>query len=218
MLVSKVNNIYIILYAINGNLLMETEYLNILTKLSTHFGAAPSLIWDPHNNSPAAGCAYFAADETKRPWGTLATFGMSLMPMIMDHRAEVFDTRRTGVIAYVNKDEISLDDIANWMRWAGVFPFVQEPPTCLGMGHTIRMGNLFDHSSLTTLFMLKPIVNVDQKPIFVVENEEVSFLWLTFLTDAEYSMKKEQGVNSILDLFETHNHPLTLDRSRKSYV
>jgi hypothetical protein len=46
----------------------------------------------------------------------------------------------------------------------------------------------------------------------------VGFLWLTFITDAEYALKKEHGVNAVLDLFGEHDHPVALDRSRKSYV
>src|SRR6478672_11589539 len=108
---------------------MKSEYTNILKQLTEHLGAIPSLVWDLHDKAPAAGCAYFAADKTGRPWGTLTTFGMSLMPMAMDDWAEDTDTQRAEIIAYVKEDERHLDDIANWMRWAGIFPFLQEPLT-----------------------------------------------------------------------------------------
>jgi len=52
----------------------------------------------------------------------------------------------------------------------------------------------------------------------MVDDEDVSFIWLTFLSDAEYALKKQKGVNAILDLFSAHKHPVVLDRSRKSYV
>jgi hypothetical protein len=122
------------------------------------------------------------------------------------------------MIAYVNENETQLDDIASWLGWAGCFPFLQEPPTFLGWGHTIHMGNVFENSDLTTLLTLTSIVSADNEPVFQVENEDVGFLWLTFLTDAEYAYKKEHGVNAILDLFGENNHPVALDRNRKSYV
>jgi hypothetical protein len=197
---------------------MSPNHINILKQLSSHFGAMPSLLWDPNEDGPAVGCAFFSAEKTGRPWGTLATFGMSLNPMVMDERAEDTDTRRAEMIAYVNEDETQLDDIANLLRYTGSFPFMQEPPTFLGWGHTIHMSDLFTDSSLTTPLILTSIVTADNEPVFQVENEDVGFLWLTFLTDAEYALKKTKGVNAILDLFTEHEHPVTLDRSRKSYV
>jgi hypothetical protein len=197
---------------------MKPHHTNILKKLTSHFGAAPSLLWDPGEEGPEVGCAYFPAEKTGRPWGTLCTYGMSLMPMVMDERAEDTDTKRAEIIAYVKEDETKLDDLANWMCWAGAFPFLQEPPTFLGWGHTIHMGEVFPNSSLTTLFTLTSIVIADNEPVFRIDNDDVAFLWLTFLTDAEYALKEEHGVNAVLDLFAEFKHPVTLDRSRKSYV
>jgi hypothetical protein len=208
-----------ILFFIQTNISMKTPaHTNILRELTSHFGAAPSLLWDPSDEAPQVGCAYFSAEKTGRPWGTLATFGMSLSPMTMDERAEDTDTPRAEMIAYVDENETYFDDIANWLCWAGCFPFLQEPQTFLGWGHTIHMGNVFEGSALTTLLTLTSIVKADTEPVFKVENEEVGFIWLTFLTDAEYALKKQSGVNAILDLFGEHRHPVALDRSRKSYV
>jgi hypothetical protein len=197
---------------------LSPDHINILKELKNHFGAGPSLLWDPNEEGPQVGCAYFSAEKTGRPWGTLATFGMSLTPMVMDDRAEDTDTKRAEMIAYVKEDETELDDIANWLRWAGSFPFLQEPPTFLGWGHTIHMGNVFDNSSLTTLLTLTSIVKTDNEPVFQIENDDVAFIWVTFLTDAEYAFKKEKGVNELLGLFDEHKHSVALDRARKSYV
>jgi hypothetical protein len=197
---------------------MSPDLLNILKKLTVHFGAGPALLWDPNEEGPQVGCAYFPAEKTGRPWGTLATFGMSLQPMVLDDRVEDTDTKRAEIIAYVNEDEEELDDLANWMRWTGAFPFLQEPPTFLGWGHTIHMGDVFADSELTTLLTLTTIVIADQGTIFQVEEDDVAFIWLTFLTDGEYKYKKERGVNDVLDLFGEHKHPVTLDRAHKSYI
>jgi hypothetical protein len=199
---------------------MKTEaHTNILKALTRHFGAAPTLLWDPNDEAPQVGCAYFSAEKTGRPWGTLATFGMSLTPMVMDDRAEDSDTPRAEMIAYVNEHETQPDDLANWLCWAACLPFLQEPKTFLGWGHTIHMDDgVFKDSELTTLLTLTSIVTADNEPAFQVEGEDVGFLWLTFITDAEYALKKEHGVNAVLDLFGEHDHPVALDRSRKSYV
>lgn len=199
---------------------MKTEaHINILRALTSHFGTTPQLLWDPSDEAPQVGCAYFSAEKTGRPWGTLATFGMSINPMVMDDRAEDTDTPRAEIIAYVDADETQLDDIANWLCWVGSLPFLQEPQTFLGWGHTIHMDKpLFKDSELTTPLTLTSIVKADNEPVFQVEGEDVGFLWLTFLTDAEYALKKGQGVNAVLDLFTEYNHPVALDRSRKSYI
>ena len=199
---------------------MKTEaHTNILKALSKHFGAAPTLLWDPNEEAPQVGCAYFSAAKTGRPWGTLTTFGMSINPMVMDDRAADTDTRRTEIIAYVDAEETELDDIANWLCWVGCLPFLQDPQTFLGWGHTIHMDKpLFKDSELTTPLTLTSIVKADNEPVFQLEGEDVGFLWLTFLTEAEYALKKEQGVNAVLDLFDENEHPVTLDRLRKSYV
>lgn len=199
---------------------MKTEaHIAILKALSSHFGAAPTLLWDPSDEAPQVGCAYYSAEKTGRPWGTLATFGMSIDPMVMDDRAEDSDTRRAEMITYVDADETELDDIANWLCWVGSLPFLQEPQTFLGWGHTIHMDKpMFKDSELTTPLTLTSIVKADNQPVFQVEGEDVGFLWLTFLTDAEYALKKEQGVNAVLDLFSEYNHPVALDRSRLSYI
>jgi hypothetical protein len=199
---------------------MKTQaHITILKALCSHFGAAPTLLWDPSDEAPQVGCAYYSAEKTGRPWGTLATFGMSINPMVMDERATDTDTRRAEIIAYVDADETQPDDIANWLCWVGCLPFLQEPQTFLGWGHTIHMDQpLFKDSELTTPLTLTSIVKADNEPVFQVEGEDVGFLWLTFLTNAEYALKKEQGVNAVLDLFSEYNHPVALDRSRLSYV
>lgn len=58
----------------------------------------------------------------------------------------------------------------------------------------------------------------DKGKIFEVEGEPVSLLWLTFLTDAEYALKKARGENAVLDMFGENRHPVELSRSRRSYV
>jgi len=197
---------------------MTEPHYNILRHLTNHFGAMPSLFWDPYEEDPQVGCAYYSAEKTGRPWGTLCSFGMSLTPMTLDDQAEDTDTKRAEIIVYVKEDETDLNDIANKVRWAGAFPFLQEPQSFLGWGHTIHMHDLFKNSELTTLLTLSSIVIEDSEPAFEIEGDEVGFIWLTFLTDAEYALKKEKGVNAILDLFGEHDHPVTFDRFRKSYV
>src|SRR3954471_22609058 len=104
---------------------MTEQHLNVLKQLTSHFGATPTLLWDPNEEDPQVGCAYFSAEKTGRPWGTLCSVGMSLTPMVLDDRAEDTDTKRAEIVTYVNEAETELDDIANLVRWAAAFPFLQ---------------------------------------------------------------------------------------------
>lgn len=191
----------------------------VLNELSRHFGAPPERIWNDDQGGPRVSCAWFPAARTGRPWSTLATFGMSRARMVMDARVTDTDTPRTELVAYVDANEPPPDDLAGWLRWIGRFPFEQQPPTFLGWGHTIPMGRpIFPGSELTTVLTMIPIVRPDKGTIFRVGDDPVSLLWTTFLTDAEYALKKTRGENAILDLFSANRHPIALARHRPSYV
>jgi len=105
---------------------MSPNHTNILKQLTKHFGDAPSLLWEPGEEAPSVGCAYFSAEKTGRPWGTLVTFGMSLQPMVMDERAEDTDTPRAEMIAYVKEDETQLDDVPTGYVGPGPFLFCRN--------------------------------------------------------------------------------------------
>jgi hypothetical protein len=106
------------------------------------------------------------------------------------------------------------------MAWAAAFPRGQQPPSFLGWGHTIRMEKLFDGSALTTLFFLNPPPRPDQGSVFSLEGDDVALLWLTFLSDAEHRITKQQGKgpNAVLDLFQANAHPVEFTPKRRSYV
>lgn len=183
--------------------------------LTNHFGAKPTKVF-PGKDGVSVG--FFSADSTGRPAGTLSTMGMSAKPMTMDSRAVDSDTKRAELVCYSDPQDTALDDLVRWMLYAAKFPFIQDKPTFLGWGHTVRMGKLFEGSPLTTLITFEPIVRPDKGTIFTRDGDDVSFLWLTFLTDAEYELKKSKGENAILDMFQENDHPLEFTPQRKSYV
>jgi hypothetical protein len=57
-------------------------------------------------------------------------------------------------------------------------------------------------------------------PIFSIEDDDVSRLWLTFFTDAEHAVTKQRGKvpNAVLDLFQENGHPIELTTKRKGYA
>jgi hypothetical protein len=191
----------------------------VLRELSRHFEAEPCRVWDDPVGELRISCAWFSARDTGRPWGTLVTYGMSRQRMTLDSRATDSDTARVELVSYTDADEPAPDDIAAVMRQVARIPFDQEPQVFLGWGHTVPMLQpVFAGCALTTALTLVPIVRPDKGEIFHVGEDPVSLLWLTFLTDAEYALKKAHGENAVLDLFSEHQHPVALDRGRASYV
>lgn len=186
----------------------------ILDALTKHFEAKPSKLWKPSGDS--VGVARFSAKDTGRPWDTLSTYGMSLNRMTLDDRAVETDTARSEVVLYAAEGS-KVDDAVRWLSWAGSFPFLQDEPTFIGWGHTVRMGPVVEGSELTTLFFLNPLVRPDKGTIFSIGDDAVSLLWLTFLSDAEHVVSKEDGPNAVLDLFGENDHPIEFDFSRTSY-
>lgn len=198
---------------------IDDHAAHVLRELARHMDGAPTRLFRSAPGAYPVGCAYFAPEATGRPFGTLATFGMSRSCMTMDARATDTDLPRTELVAYVDEGEPLLDALAAHLLYVASYPFVVSPPTFLGWGHTIPFGEpLFPGSLLTTVLTLIPLVRVDKGEIFRVEDDPVSLTWTTFLTDAEYALKKARGENAILDLFAEHRHPLTLAAGRRSYV
>lgn len=192
------------------------DHATILASLAHHFGGDASQRWAPSGGD--AGCACFPADRTGRPVTTLCTYGASLAPMPLDDRAVDTDTARVELVAYLAPTEPVPADLVRWMRYAAAFPHLQAPPTYVGWGHTVHLGPLFPESALSTLLFLTPIVRPDKGTIFSIGGDPVSFLWLTFLTDAEHAACRARGPNHVLDLFQQHRHPLVFTPSRSSYV
>jgi hypothetical protein len=108
------------------------------------------------------------------------------------------------------------------MHWLAHFPHDQK--TWIGAFHTIPNGNppapLWGSPNLDTLFLLPPIVKIDQnlQEELVLDGEGVNFLWIVPLTTPECNLKLAKGSSAILDLFQKNRHPHVFDPNRKSYV
>jgi hypothetical protein len=51
-----------------------------------------------------------------------------------------------------------------------------------------------------------------------IEDVQVEFLWVVPITQAELDLKNAEGMDALLDLFETNRHPWLFDPGRRSYV
>ncbi len=164
----------------------------------------------------------FSRDDDSEDLGyALLTNGMSDRPMHLDAKAEQARAEgkvkaRAELLWYVR----DLDDgVLHNLRWLADFPFIDK--TWLGPGHTIPMPEpVFPGSALTTFFFLRPILSLHRElaAALTVEKEPVELLVVHLLTPEELAVKRQQGADAILDLFDANAYPLLFDPDRKSYA
>ena len=163
----------------------------------------------------------FSPGDDEDPGYVLFTNGMSDRRMHVDEEAA--DALAAGEIKaraelawYVRDlDESYVDSLA----WLAEFPFIDH--TWLGFGHTVIMPfPIVPGSELVAYLVLVPIVRAHQKLFsrLRVDGDPVELLVVHLLTRPEYDLKREKGVNAILDLFDEHSYPLVLDPERASMV
>ncbi len=160
---------------------------------------------------------YIHPPTDKRPFYTLASGGMSDLPMQIPPHVDRSYARRE-IILYCETPE---EDYINMVRYFARFPFRYS--TWLGHGHTIPNGDppapIFEDSAMVAVILLATIVHPDNQLATYVtfEGDPVEFLWPVPITQAEVSYKLEHGTNSLLDKFDQYNHPIVLRRTRQSY-
>jgi hypothetical protein len=151
------------------------------------------------------------------PVCTLVTSGMS--DLAMNVPAKTGAPPRVEIIFYCKEPKPEYIDT---MRWLAHFPHDQK--SWIGAFHTIPNGNppapLWGSPNLDTLFLLPPIVKIDQnlQEELILDGDGVQFLWMVPLTTAECNLKLAKGSDAILDLFQKNRHPHVFDPNRKSYV
>jgi len=88
-------------------------------------------------------------------------------------------------------------------------------------GHTIPNAEpFFTDSELSVALLLASVVQWDARlpELLRLEVQPVQLLWVQPITARELSVKREQGLDALLDLFEQHGLPYVLDERRPSLV
>ena len=164
---------------------------------------------------------FSAAEDEEDAGFVLFTNGMSDRRMQLDAEAAsaVADgsvKQRAELVWYVRDlAETYIDSLF----WLAEFPFIDA--TWLGWGHTVIMPTpIVKGSALTAFFLLTPIIgrHTQLAEKLRVAGDPVELLVVHLLTAQEYSLKKKEGANAILDLFDANHYPLVLDPDRESYV
>ena len=160
----------------------------------------------------------FPANQNGRNFCTLATGGMSNLPMERPrNQSEV--TRRVELIFYCSEPK---PEYLETLRFLARFP--HDYKTSVAAGDTIPNGNppapIWGISSLDTILFMPTIVKRDQTlpQQLNFAGDPVEFLWVVPLTTSEGECKLLKGYNAIIDLFQQNKHPVIFDPTRKSYV
>ena len=186
-----------------------------------HFGCEASEIkvnkyWDDENPEiPPVSVSIYKKLDTGLSYDVLISSGMSWNPMNFgnNYKGEKWSTE---LIQYVS--DVTDDDI-NWLLWLSTLPFFDN--FALGYGHTVSYSEpLYKGSNLSNFLFLNTLLKNDQElfEAFEASPYPVDLLWVVPITSPEYEEKVKNGLDPILDLFESNKHPIILDRTRTCYI
>jgi hypothetical protein len=155
---------------------------------------------------------------------TWVSFGMSDVAMQNDDELPL----RRELIFYAPTG----GNFAVPLRAIASYPFENE--TYLEHGHSIQtFGTLFlpggaeallaeepPPIELPHLVLLSPLLRQHRRLSEELEIEgcAVELLWVVPISAAEHALKRKQGTNALLDLFEQRRHPWLFDPTRQSYL
>jgi Suppressor of fused protein (SUFU) len=150
---------------------------------------------------------------------TLATGGMSDLPMTLPSAAAKDAPRRIELIFYCSEPN---PEYVATLRWLAHFP--HDYKTWVGSSHTIPNGDppepFWGTADMDTILFIPPIIVRDQSlpKDLRLDGEPVHFLWVVPLTKAEGELKLAKGAGAIFNLFEQHQHHHVFDPNRASYA
>lgn len=189
------------------------------------FGSAPERFADDEGTPPIEVRRYRSGPSGDTPeLDVWVTSGMSDVALV----DEDGDSLRRELIFYAP----SGGDYTVGLRAIASYPFENE--TYLDHGHSIQsFGALFmpggaeallaDDASqieLPHLVLLSPLLRSHRQigESFAIEGQPLELLWVVPISAAEHALKRQQGTNGLLDLFERVRHPWLFNPNRRSYL
>ncbi|MEW6640899.1 MAG: suppressor of fused domain protein [Pseudomonadota bacterium] len=158
----------------------------------------------------------FSVTDAEDEGYVLVTNGMSDRRMAIPPQAEGEVKRRAELMWYVREPT---PDIVAAMRWLAQLPGIDK--TWLGFGHRIPMPvPPLPGSDFRTYLLLTPIIAPDQRLAeqLSIAGEAVDILTVNLISDAEYRLIQQAGLDPFLDLLDDNDHPPIFDPGRASYV
>jgi Suppressor of fused protein (SUFU) len=105
------------------------------------------------------------------------------------------------------------------LRWLANLPFIDS--TWFGFGHRVAMPEpVLPGCDFKTFLFLTPIIRTDQRmaQALAIDGDPVEILTVNLISDQEYALIKQDGLNAFLDLLDENDYPPVFDPARKSYV
>lgn len=144
----------------------------------------------------------------------LLTNGMSEQRMAVPAQAEA--KRRAELMWYVRE---ATPEISTTLRWLATVPFIDN--TWFGFGQRVPMPEPpVPGTDFKTFLFLTPIIVPDQRIAeeLLVAGDPVEVLTVNLISDREYALIKNKGLDAFLDLLDENDYPAIFDPSRKSYL
>ena len=144
----------------------------------------------------------------------LLTNGMSEQRMAVPAQAEA--KPRAELMWYI-RDATS--EISTTLRWLASVPFIDN--TWFGFGHRLPMpAPPLPGTDFKTFLFLTPIITPDQRiaEALSVAGDPVEILTVHLISDREYALIKNEGLDAFLDLLDENDYPPIFDPARRSYV
>jgi hypothetical protein len=144
----------------------------------------------------------------------LLTNGMSEHRMAVPDQAEA--KVRAELMWYVRE---ATPEISTTLRWLATVPLLDD--TWFGFGHRVPMPEPpVPGTDFKTFLFLTPIITPDQRiaEALSVAGDAIEILTVNLISDREYELIKNEGLDAFLDLLDENDYPPIFDPSRKSYV
>jgi hypothetical protein len=179
------------------------------------FGAITQPVMHSTDLKPVHVDVYQFEPVTTRPFWTLITSGMSNERQIEPDDCPESISPRAEILMYVPKPQ-------GWMfsvlKGLAEMPF--EHNTCLHWWHTVPNGMPMTAkpSLLTSYFFLPPYHEVNEFAELELDGDNVDFLWMIPITEAERDFAIQYGSPALEKRFEELKLPQVVDESRESLV
>ena len=145
----------------------------------------------------------------------LLTNGMSEQRMAVPPEAKEAKAR-AELMWYVREATI---EICGNLRWLASVPFIDN--TWFGFGHRVPMpAPPVRGTDFKTFLFLTPIITPDQRIAERLSSagDAVEILTVNLISDREYALIQNEGLDAFLDLLDENGYPPIFDPARKSYV
>jgi hypothetical protein len=144
----------------------------------------------------------------------LLTNGMSEQRMAVPDQAEA--KVRAELMWYVRE---ATPEVSATLRWLASVPLLDD--TWFGFGHRVPMpAPPMPGTDFKTFLFLTPIITPDQRiaEALSVAGDPVEILTVNLISDHEYGLIKNEGLDAFLDLLDENDYPPIFDPARRSYV